>query len=923
MSFIYRHKIPVLLFVLGILMFSCTLDSELLFSWDDNRYLEDNTLVRQFQIGKIFTEAYWGSYIPVTLFTYALEYKMWGLHPNGYHVVNTVIHALNGVLVFFFLFFLTRRRAAAVIGAVLFIVHPVQVESVAWVAQRKNLLSMFFFLWAFISHIRSRQEDSKGWLYAAWLFYLLSVLSKPAVVGAPILFMAYDYFWARISLRKTILSAIVPAAIAVFGAVAIIVTSSEVGGIKELWGGSRWAAMQLTFLTTWENLMGLLDIFAHSPHYLYFEDVIQGNWRVWAGLMVILAFAGLSIYSLVRFVKDKTHKPMTFFLALWVGAFMLPVSNIIPINIQRSDRHIYFPSVLLFLMVGLLWSWLWQRYNEENKRHLLVGAMVALSIYFMAGTYRYAQVWTNSGTLWTYHLKNFPFDDIAVNNLGMYYYRTKQYPMAFQNYSKLVLMAPKSFRPYLFPGLIAFDEGRYDDAIHLILQSMPLADEQLRKSIFSKLMETYAKAAQEANQQGRFEAEAEYYHGVIELLPDNPTVFNDLGNAYRKAGKVDEAKAAYRQAMDLSPEYYAAAHAGIGHVLLDQGQVDDARVVFEESLKKVPNAVAASGLCKIFTSKGNSEKALGACYIAAAMTQDTEENSDLLAESLLSFFSPDQAYAHATRQLASYPDLMHLVAGKIYAKSQMHHKAMENFGKSLHVLSLLNLGQSALSAAEYALADNTFKQVLSQDNENLAAIGGRCLALAALQENKSALPFCESAAKRQPRNAEYQAACADLLMSEERFAEAVLYYEKALDMGAEDTKSKFAAALTHLGHTAVTNGWTSDAIGIYKKVVALQPMDKESYFYLGRLYFQQKRYVQAFNLFDRLITIDPHSVAAFVNKGIAAHALGDNQTAEAVFKQALSIDPESPQALQGYCSFLKETGGNLDPICSQVRQSQS
>ncbi len=165
--------VPLLLFVLALICFSNTLDAELLPSWDDNRYVTKNPLIRDLSptgLWRMWSQFYFLHYIPVTLMSYALDYQLWKLNPLGYHLTNVLLHALNGVLVYRLCSRLQAGWAVSAVAAVLFIIHPVQVESVAWVSERKNLLSLTFFLLAFLAHIRATAKTAKP--YHRWLEWL-------------------------------------------------------------------------------------------------------------------------------------------------------------------------------------------------------------------------------------------------------------------------------------------------------------------------------------------------------------------------------------------------------------------------------------------------------------------------------------------------------------------------------------------------------------------------------------------------------------------------------------------------------------------------------------------------------------------------------------------------------------------------------
>ena len=918
MNLLERNKIALFLLLLGIALFANTMNSDRLFSWDDNRYLEENKLIQNFEVGKIFSESYFGGYIPITLFSFALEHKIWGLNASGFHVVNVTLHALNGMLVYVLLFHLIGGQAAALIGAVLFVVHPVQVETVAWISERKNLLSMFFFLLAFLSHIRNRIDDSIKWRFASLLFYLFAVFSKPIVVGAPILFMAYDLFWAKITVRRTILSSVPAITIAIFGAVTILITSAKVGGIKGYWGGSHWSAFQLSLLVAWQYLIGLVNPGTLSIHYVYAPEAIIENWHVWAGFCLLIGLMVSALYSIVQFLRDREHKPIAFFAILWVAVFMLPVSNIVPLSIQRADRFLYFPSITIFLGVGLMFGRLWQRYRQPNMRYVLVGSIVAVAVVFSFITHRLNQVWSNSGTLWTYQLSKFPKDDIAINNLAMYYYRTKHYTEAKKVYTELARITPQNFRPSLFMGLIAFEEERYPEAIQLLQRALMLSDESLKESIVVQLLSAYAKAIEQAKNEERISDAIECYHSVIELLPGNRSVYNDMGNAYSDIGDMDAAMSAYQQAMTVSGGYYSTAHTNIGLLRFKQGLLGDAQEIFEEVLTREPNALAASGKCKVLNEKGQTEEALDACYLAVVLSPDTRDLYDQLAAVLLKQHSYKIALMHAEKNLGQNIDVLTIAKGYIYAQSGQHKSAIEILKRSEAIPAQLQLAKSALAIEDYQLADAVLKQVLERDPNLFEAIGGRCIALGNMGDLDNAIGFCKDVAIHAPKYTQYQIAYADMLYTKNLPNEAIQFYQKALENGEKKVLPKLADANYQLGASAEMSGLSGDAIKFFQKAIKLNPQEKDYQNSLGRMLLRQRRYKESLSAFNKAIQLDSKFAMAYVNKAQAAYALGEKEESLAAYERALEIDNALPQALEGYCTLLKATNGSSGDICQRA-----
>jgi hypothetical protein len=255
--------IPAGLALLAFLLYANTIDGHFFYSWDDNRYVTENTLMRDISpqgIYNMFSQFYFAAYIPVTILSYAVDYAIWGMNPIGYHLQNIILNAANAALVYIFLKRLLDNRGVALIAALLFTVHPLQVESVAWVAERKNLLSLFFMLLSFLSHMRSARDDAPAWaLPMSWFLFMLSVLTKPVVVGAPLLFMAYDYYWAHMPLKRVILRSIAPWIIGIAGAALIMIAHKDYGGIKEHRGGSLLGTAQVMLVVFWDYVVSFIN----------------------------------------------------------------------------------------------------------------------------------------------------------------------------------------------------------------------------------------------------------------------------------------------------------------------------------------------------------------------------------------------------------------------------------------------------------------------------------------------------------------------------------------------------------------------------------------------------------------------------------------------------------------------------------------
>ncbi len=281
-------ELCVLIGLIGLtyVCYAKTLNADFLHSWDDNFYVKDNTLIQALNpatLGQIWSQPHYWHYIPITLMSYAIDYHFWALHPFGYHLSNLIIHALNGILVYLLCVRLQGSSIAAALAAGLFVVHPLQVETVVWISERKNLLSFLFFLLAFLAHtaLKHGDESAAPWRrwtrWLAWGSFLLAVLSKAIVVCTPILFIVYDMFWARRGLWKSFTENLPYLLMALWGAAFGVLSHQGSTVTDNYWGDSFWLNAMLMLRVAWEYLISLIAPLDLNNLYIYPVDMIQGD----------------------------------------------------------------------------------------------------------------------------------------------------------------------------------------------------------------------------------------------------------------------------------------------------------------------------------------------------------------------------------------------------------------------------------------------------------------------------------------------------------------------------------------------------------------------------------------------------------------------------------------------------------------------
>lgn len=407
-----KWQAVVFLTILSIafLLYASTLGHGFIFSWDDFEYVVNNRDIHGFSLGNIkaiLSSYYVGNYAPLHLLSYMLDYQFWGLNPVGYHLSNILLHALNGILVYRLFIKLELSELPALFGSVLFILHPVQVESVAWIAERKNVLSALFFLLALLSYIEYKQAISghtRHYLLSL-TFLTFALMSKSAAVIFPVVIIFYDVCYGSDARRMKLADKIPFLLLALAtGILTIMSQDTEAGGgMRGYPGGTPLTALWTmipVFLSYLRDLIYPLDL---SPYYMIpIQKSVDGN--VILSTVILLCLTGIAVFSV------KRRPRFFFFYSVYILA-LLPVLQIIPILTLKNDRYLYFPMIGAAGAAALLMSEVIQRSRQVRN----TTAVIAITVCTALGTVTYYQskIWKDSITLWQFAIRQDPDNMLA------------------------------------------------------------------------------------------------------------------------------------------------------------------------------------------------------------------------------------------------------------------------------------------------------------------------------------------------------------------------------------------------------------------------------------------------------------------------------------------------------------------------------
>jgi len=588
-----KTKITLVLLIILVATFCSFLPSlnNGFVTWDDDAFIINNALIKDLSwgnVGKIFSSPRQELYKPVVFLFLALEYHFFKLDLFFYHLVNLIFHLANCLLVFWLIFLLTDKIGVSFITALFFGIHPLQVESVAWVFQIKNMLCGFFLFWALILYLYYTRSGLKKYYYLALAAFSLSLFSKPMGLALPLLLLAVDYLKGRRLTLDAYLDKIP------FVAVSLVIVMMSFT-FNTLSVNSQWDKLGPFLLAPYQIVFYLEKIFLPLKLSCYYPDITK--LEVFIPPFNILSPALLAFFTLAVIFSLKYTKKILF-ASLFFLLLLLPVlaSYAYESTYQVSDHFMYLSLIGVAYIFAEGFSWLYRKKAASSPLLkiflilLFLSASVALSVL----TWKRCQVWKDGVTLWSDALKNYPYNIVAHNNRGLAYLKKGEYEKASLDFSKT---ASKDINYY----------GR-DKARASVFYNMNLSNSYNSSGKYEQTMALLEEAIKNDPKQGY-----NYY--------------NNLAVAYASTGKTEQAVTLLKNAIesntvtDKSSYYY-----NLGVIYKGTGKYNEARESFEKSIKSNPGfADAYYGLAKLYETNHEIENAIS--YYKKAMTYDpTDEN---------------------------------------------------------------------------------------------------------------------------------------------------------------------------------------------------------------------------------------------------------------------------------------------------------
>lgn len=590
-------------------------------NFDDTVYVTDNPNVKGSITGAnivwAFTATSASNWHPLTWISHMTDVQLFGLNPRGHHLTSVVMHAAAVLLLFLLLAQITAAHWQSLFVAALFALHPLHVESVAWVAERKDVLSCLFWLLTLMLYARYVRQPGTGRYLATLACFATGLMAKPMLVTLPVVLLLLDY-WplkrfrpeqspdgtsAGTSVTKLVKEKIPFFLFSALSSAITIYAQHQGGAMKNLdavpiglrIGNSMVAYAQYMVRTIW-------------PHDLALLYPIPASISLWQ----ILASALLLIAVSVAVIRYRRSHPYLLVGWFWFLVTLLPVIGLIQVGGQSmADRYTYIPLTGLFIIAAwgindLLRGW--------RQRQAFLSILAGLVICALtAATWRQLGYWQDSITLYRHTLAVTSDNYLILNNYGIALTEQGNLDSAIMQYQEALRVWPRSANAHINLGAALAQQGRFPEAI-------------------------------------------EQYQAAINLQPDYALARGDMGKALANLGRADEALVQYEQALKLDPGL-ADVHLNLALLLMKAGRPEEARQHYETVLRLEPYSVKAPNNMGIaLAQEGRMNEAAGYFADAVRIAPDSVEAHFNLGVALARMNRREEAARQFEQVLRLKPD---------------------------------------------------------------------------------------------------------------------------------------------------------------------------------------------------------------------------------------------------------------------------
>ena len=621
-----RFAICAVLIALIWIVFGQTLGHDFV-NYDDKTYVYSNPLVSAGLSGhglaKAFVDVQTNNWHPLTLISHMIDCQLFQLKPGGHHFTNVLLHSIAAVLLFVWLNGVTGSIWRSGFVTALFAIHPLRVESVAWIAERKDVLSAVFFFSTLLAYARYAKARSVGRYLMMSILFACGLMSKPMLVTTPVVLLLLDYWpLQRLadlkSLRLVVIEKLPLVALSIASSiVTYVLQEHSMSSIPQLPLAWRLENAVVSYVIYIGQVFWPAGLAVFYPH----PEDTRALWQV-AGAGALLICVTWVIYILRR------TRPYLLVGWLWYLVMMLPVIGIVEVGLQgHADRYTYLSHIGIF--VALTWLLADFALSLRVRKEILGAAGAIVLVAFAACSWKQTTYWRNSATLWMRTLAVTENNDVALTNFANWF----------------------------------AERGELDEALSYFQAALAVHSHMSGHEHYNlTLAAIHSSVGAVLVRKDRVEEAVAHFQRAIELRPNYPDAHYNLGVVFGRRNDVDGAIAQFRTILSLYPND-SNSNAALADALVHKGSFREAIAHYEIALKSDPNsAFALNNLSWLLSTNPDDSVRNGprAVELALRLNRIANQTSPSILRTLAAAYAEAGLFEKAAEAARAGADLAHV-----------------------------------------------------------------------------------------------------------------------------------------------------------------------------------------------------------------------------------------------------------------------
>ena len=654
-------------------------------NYDDNLYVYENPDVTGGLsldgVKRAFTHTVASNWHPLTMLSHMLDWRLYGEHAGGHHLTNILLHTAAVIFLFLALRQMTGKLWQSALTAAVFAIHPLRAASVAWVSERKDVLSGVFFmltLWAYACY--ARRPFSLGRYLRVAALFALGLLSKPMLITLPFVLLLLDYWplgrfqWATLRATSHALRPLIWEKIPLFLLAAVVgfvtfVTQKNTGAVLE---DVPAAARFLNGIGSYGTYVWEMVWPRHLAAYYPLMPSVP-IWPVIGAGVLMLTVTALAI---------GTARRRAYILVgwLWYLGMLVPVIGFVQAGSQsHADRYTYLPQIGLYLLMTWGAADLFARWHL--RRLVLGGVSATMLIALIFCARAQTSIWQNSVSLWTHTLAYTADNALAHSDLGTALLHAGQPDEAIIQFRQALQISPHYDLAHNDLGTALLHTGRPDEAMVQFQQAI---------QINPRFALAHVNLGTALLQVGREDEARDQFQQALQMDPRSSEAHYNLGTVLLHAGRESEAIDQFRQALQINPRY-ADAHNNLGYVFLLMGRVDEAVNEFQQALQIHPDdADAHNNLGSALLLMDHLQEATVQFQQALQINPGDAGAQFNLGYVLVRMGRADEAMAHYNLALQINPGSVKILAGLAWVLATASPAAVRNGRQAVELAERAN-----------------------------------------------------------------------------------------------------------------------------------------------------------------------------------------------------------------------------------------